>query len=110
MRRLVGAFAFPERARGDLERLQEPVHTIQLLAVEPGARMACIYKVAGVIVVAEEQRAERPSRGARFGPPANHEFLLAKNLQLAPVVCALARVVDRIHLLRDETFPSLIER
>src|ERR1700730_17060396 len=82
----------------------------QLLGVEAGACVTRIHEVSRIVVVANQQGSEPPACGPRFGPAAHHEFLLAKNLQLAPVVGPFSGVIERVDAPGDRALPSLFER
>src|SRR5262245_55055635 len=47
---------------------------------------------------------------ARFGPPADHEFLLGLDLELPPVGRPFPGFVARVGPLRDQSFPSARHR
>src|SRR5207244_11805532 len=61
-------------------------------------------------ILAEQQSAEWAPGCARLGPAADDELLLVQDLQLPPVVCRLAGVVDGVDPLRNQPFPSLFQR
>src|SRR6185295_10282851 len=109
VRALVGLRPLLERALLRLERLQELHHLCQLLLVEAGAGVAGIDQV-GAFVDAEQQRAEVRARAARLGPAADDELLLANELQFPPVGRALAGLVERVRLLRDQALPAARHR
>src|SRR2546430_1881690 len=62
------------------------------------------------LVHAEQERAEVRARLAWLGPSADDEFLLVDDLDFAPVGRALARFVQRLRVLRDQPFPSALQR
>jgi hypothetical protein len=59
---------------------------------------------------AEQQRADVRSSTPGLGPAADHELLLERDLELSPIRCALARVVERIGSLCDYAFPPFLLR
>src|SRR4029434_2612589 len=91
----------------------------QLLLVEAGAGVAHIHERAarlravrgrGSIVDAEQERAEVRPRMPRLGPSTDDELLFANDLQLPPVGRALAGLVQRRAVLRDQAFPTMLQR
>src|SRR6267378_3953564 len=111
MRALIGFDPFAERRLVDLERLQQLHDARELFLVEPGAGMSRVDEALPVwIVDAEQQRAEVRARLPRLGPAADDELLLVDDLELAPVGRALAGLVLRVGVLRDEAFPPALER
>ena len=58
---------------------------------------------------AQQERAEPGACLARLGPASDDKLLLLGDLDLAPVRCPLARLVEGIRVLRDQAFPPLLE-
>src|SRR5438093_5615349 len=109
MRPLVRLRPAPERTLVRLERL-EPLHHARELALgEARARVAHVDEVLA-LVHAEQERAEVRAHLARLGPSADDELLFVQDLELAPVRGALARLVQRQRVLRDQPFPAALHR
>ena len=99
-----------ERAVLRLERREQLHHARKLALVETCSRMAHVNQPPIIVVHAKQQRAEVCARLTRLGPAADDEFLLVDDFQLAPVGRALARLVERVGVLRDQPFPSALQR
>ena len=109
VRPLVRLRLHPEGRRQGLERTQ-PLHDPrQFLLVEAGAGVARIFERA-VLVHAEQKGAEIRAHVPRLGPAADDEFLLADDLQLAPVGRPFAGLVRRVGPLGNQSFPAAIDR
>jgi hypothetical protein len=110
MRPLVGLRHLGERALARFETFQHRHHPGQLALVEAGAGVPHVDQPSGIVVHAHEQRAEIRPRLPRLGPAADDELLFVEEFDLAPVGRALARLVERHRVLRDQPFPFLIDR
>src|SRR2546425_11742513 len=111
VRALIGFDPFAERRLFDLEWLEQLHHPRELFLIEAGAGMSRVDEALAVwIVDAEQQCPEVRARLSRFGPAADDELLLVDDLELAPVGRALAGLVLRVGVLRDEAFPAVLER
>src|SRR4051812_38214333 len=74
------------------------------------AGVSGVHERAVAVVVAEEKRAKVLARFARLCPAADNEFLPALDLQLEPVVSALAGLVRRVGSFRHDAFPFVTAR
>ncbi len=109
VRRLVRLDRPAERRLGNLQRLQQLPHPIELLLIEACAGVADIDQ-ARALILAEQQRPEARARVARLGPAADHELLLVGQLVLPPGRAAAARLIHRGAILDDQSFPALAVR
>src|SRR5262249_3492190 len=97
-----------KRTRLGLDRLQPSHDAGELGLVEARSDVADVHERA-MFVDAQRQRTEMGARVPRLGPSTDDEFLLVNDLELAPVGSALARLVQRARVLRDQPFPSALE-
>ena len=83
------------------------VHLRESCASESSAGVADVDE-ATLIVVAQQESADVLPRISRLGESADDELLAELDLQLEPRARAIARLVDRVDSLGDDSFPPLL--
>ncbi len=109
VRLLVRSRRVAERSRPGLDGFQQLDELRELAVVEARTHPPRVQEIA-VVVDAQDERAEIHPRLARLGPARDDELLFGQDLDLAPVGCALAGMVERRRLLRDQAFPAAGDR
>src|SRR5882762_10870733 len=105
VRTLIGDRARGERARRRFQRTQERGQARQLPLGEPRTGVADVDERAA-LPDTEQQCAEVRATSAAFREAADHAFLTAQDLDLAPRGAAPPRQVGRVQLLGDEALPA----